>query len=280
MSRPFGPDELIALYRSGVFPMADARDDPSLFFVEPQTRGILPLNSFRVPSRLARAVRSDRFEVTADKAFTRVLTLCAEANENRPGTWINDRIISLYSALHARGQAHSIECWLEGELVGGLYGVSLGAAFFGESMFSRATDASKVALVHLVARLRVGGYKLLDAQFPNPHLEQFGQQTWSRDHFRRVLFRVQSLPADFFALDRLLSEAESNSAAYTKDQFGAGASAGAGASPSGPVVTGANSSTTSPETGDSNKGEAGAPSVCGGGTNKGVLILQLITQTS
>lgn len=256
--------------------MADAREDPNLFFVEPQTRGVLPLNGFRVPSRLARTVRSDRFDVTVDTAFTNVLHLCAEVDNRRPSTWINDRIISLYSQLHARGEAHSVECWLDGQLVGGLYGVSLGAAFFGESMFSRATDASKVALVHLVARLKCGGYKLLDAQFPNPHLEQFGQQMWSRDQFRRALFKAQSQSADFFALERWLADRNgSNQPGLTSSLRESGSLA----SPA-PPVTGASSSTTSPDVAGS--GMSVRPSAPGGGDggSTGLLILQLITQTS
>ena len=167
--------------------MADSREDPRLFLVDPDMRGVLPLDGFHIPRRLKKTVRQDPFCVTADTAFTEVMRLCAESTLDRPTTWINSPILSLYGALHAQGHAHSIECW-DGEiLVGGLYGVSIGGVFFGESMFSRATDASKIALVHLVARLIAGGYKLLDAQFHNPHLEQFGLIEISREAFKRKL---------------------------------------------------------------------------------------------
>ena len=170
----FGPDELLDCYAAGVFPMGEARDDPRVFLVEPEQRGILPLEGFHVPSRLARTVRQDRFEVRCDTAFEAVIDACAAAAPGRDETWINAPIRRLYLALHARGAAHSVECWREERLVGGLYGVTLGGAFFGESMFSNERDASKVALVHLVARLRRGGWRLLDAQFRTPHLDQFG----------------------------------------------------------------------------------------------------------
>ena len=181
------PEILIQAYAAGIFPMAETADDPELFWVDPTRRGILPLDAFHVPRRLARLVRQDRFEVRCDTAFEAAMRGCAESNEKRPNTWINDEILRLYRGLFARGAAHSIECWLEGELVGGLYGVSLGAAFFGESMFSRVTDASKVALVHLAARLRLGGYRLLDTQFLTAHLAQFGGIEISRARYHRLL---------------------------------------------------------------------------------------------
>lgn len=154
--------------------MAERRDDPTLYWVQPERRGIIPLDAFHVPKRLARTVRSDRFRVTSDCAFVEVMKGCAGSAEGREESWINAEILRLYTALHASGYAHSIECWREGKLVGGLYGVKLGAAFFGESMFSRERDASKVALVHLVARLKIGGFLLLDTQFLTAHLAQFG----------------------------------------------------------------------------------------------------------
>ena len=181
------PEILIQAYATGIFPMGETADDPELFWVDPTRRGILPLDAFHVPRRLARLVRQDRFEVRCDTAFEAVMRGCAESSEKRPNTWINDEILRLYKALFRRGAAHSVECWLEGELVGGLYGVSLGAAFFGESMFSRVTDASKVALVHLAARLRLGGYRLLDTQFLTPHLAQFGGIEISRARYQRLL---------------------------------------------------------------------------------------------
>ena len=181
------PDILIEAYAAGIFPMAESADDPELFWVDPTRRGILPLDGFHVPRRLKRVLRRGSFAVRVDTAFAAVMRGCAEASETRPSTWINDEIVRLYSALFARGAAHSVECWHDGELAGGLYGVSLGAAFFGESMFSRATDASKVALVHLVARLRLGGYRLLDTQFLTPHLAQFGGIEIPRARYHRLL---------------------------------------------------------------------------------------------
>lgn len=201
MSDRFDTTDLLNCYRRGVFPMADSREDMRLFLMDPDIRGVLPLDRFHIPKRLAKTVRQDPFRVTVDTAFNRVIEACAEPHPSRPATWINDAILNLYGALHRKGFAHSVECWAEdGELVGGLYGVALGGAFFGESMFSRATDASKVALVHLVARLKTGGYQLLDAQFHNPHLEQFGLEEISRDDFRDQLWRALRINADFYSL--------------------------------------------------------------------------------
>ncbi len=168
------PEIVLRAYAEGLFPMAERRDDPTLFWVSPDRRGIFPLDTFRVSKRLARTVRSDKFQVTTDTAFRDVMLACAEPGAGREETWINDEILRLYGALFASGHAHSVETRLDGELVGGLYGVHLGGAFFGESMFSRVSDASKVALVHLVARLKRGGFKLLDAQFLTPHLASLG----------------------------------------------------------------------------------------------------------
>ena len=178
--------------------MADSREDMRLFLMDPDLRGVLPLDRFHVPKRLARTVRQNPFRVTVDTAFNRVIEACAEPHPSRPATWINDAILNLYGALHRQGHAHSVECWNEdNQLIGGLYGVSLGGAFFGESMFSRATDASKIALVHLVARLIVGGYKLLDAQFHNPHLEQFGLIEVIRADFQDLLASALKRDCDF-----------------------------------------------------------------------------------
>lgn len=168
------PEIVLRAYSEGLFPMAEHHDDPELFWVSPDQRGIFPLETFTVSKRLARTVRSDRFTVTTDSAFRTVMEACAAPAEGREETWINGEILRLYTALHRSGHAHSVETWYDGELVGGLYGVHLGGAFFGESMFSRATDASKVALVHLVSRLKAGGFKLLDAQFITPHLASLG----------------------------------------------------------------------------------------------------------
>jgi len=182
-SPPLTPELVLHAYAEGIFPMAERADDSDLYWVSPELRGVLPLESFHIPKRLARTVRSDRFRVTSDAAFVDVMRACAEPVEGRPNTWINAEIIRLYTALHAAGHAHSIECWHEGKLVGGLYGVSLGGAFFGESMFSRERDASKVALVHLIARLKAGSYVLLDTQFLTRHLSQFGAVAISRQAY-------------------------------------------------------------------------------------------------
>lgn len=184
------PELLLRAYSEGIFPMAERRDDPDLFWVSPESRGIIPLETFHVPKRLQRTVRSDRFTVTADAAFAEVMRACAEPTDERPESWINDQILKLYSALHASRHAHSIECWRNGELVGGLYGVRLGGAFFGESMFSRERDASKVALVHLVARLKLGGFALLDTQFITEHLKQFGTVEIPRTDYHARLKRA------------------------------------------------------------------------------------------
>jgi leucyl/phenylalanyl-tRNA---protein transferase len=168
------PELLLQAYAVGIFPMAESAEDDEVFWVDPDPRGVLPLEQFHVPKRLRRTVRQEVFEIRCDSAFEAVLRACAEPAGDRPSTWINPEILRLYSGLHRIGAAHSVEAWMGRELVGGLYGVSLAGAFFGESMFSRVTDASKVALVHLVARLRAGGYRLLDTQFVTQHLQQFG----------------------------------------------------------------------------------------------------------
>jgi len=191
------PEILVRAYAAGVFPMAESADDPELFWVDPHRRGILPLDAFHVARRLRRVVRRRIFEIRCDSAFEEVIRACAEASEKRPNTWINDEIVRLYAALFAGGAAHTVECWREGNLAGGLYGVSLGAAFFGESMFSRENDASKVALVHLVARLRVSGFRLLDTQFLTPHLAQFGGIAISRARYHRLLAEALSYRAVF-----------------------------------------------------------------------------------
>ena len=200
MTARFGSEDLLACYRRGVFPMADSRDDPRLFLVDPELRGILPLDAFHIPKRLKRTVIQEPYRVTFDTAFTRVIEACGEPFQGRPNTWINASILNLYSALHREGHAHSVECWDGDRLVGGLYGIAIGGAFFGESMFSRATDASKVALVYLVARLIRGGYRLLDTQFVTPHLAQFGAVEISRDQYRRRLAHATDRPADFLAM--------------------------------------------------------------------------------
>ncbi|NQE64100.1 leucyl/phenylalanyl-tRNA--protein transferase [Caulobacter sp. RHG1] len=200
MEEAFSVDDLIACYARGVFPMADAREDESVFLIDPERRGILPLGGFHIPKRLARTVRTGPYEVRVDTAFEVVIEHCAASKPGRVETWINHPIQRLYGQLYARGLAHSVETWLDGELVGGLYGVSLGGAFFGESMFSTARDASKVALVHLVARLLAGGYQLLDTQFITDHLMQFGTVEISRADYRRRLAKALAVPGDFYGL--------------------------------------------------------------------------------
>ena len=192
------PEILLQAYCAGVFPMAERRDDPSLFWVSPDARGIFPLDQFHLPRRLARTIRSDRFTVTIDTAFREVMQFCAAPAPDRDESWINAEILSLYTALHQNGHAHSVECWREGKLVGGLYGVKIGAAFFGESMFSRERDASKVALAHLVARLKAGGFSLLDAQFITSHLAQFGAIEIPRDEYLVLLADALKRDADFY----------------------------------------------------------------------------------
>jgi leucyl/phenylalanyl-tRNA--protein transferase len=207
------PDLLLRAYSVGVFPMANTRDAADVFWVEPKKRGVLPLDGFHLSRSLAKTIRSDRFTVTVDQAFSQVVSLCAESTALRPDTWINPEIEAAYAELHRRGYAHSVESWRDGTLVGGLYGVRLGAAFFGESMFSRATDASKVALAHLVARLKAGGFRLLDCQFLTDHLASFGTIEIPRDAYVVLLDEALGLgsaafagagsSADFFAIDRL-----------------------------------------------------------------------------
>ena len=199
MDQTITPQILLRAYAAGIFPMAEDAGDNSLYWVEPEERGILPLKGFHVPRSLAKKVKRQDFEIRVDHAFEQVMQLCSAPTETRPSTWINSRIIDLYLQLHEMGCGHSVECWRDGELVGGLYGIRIGAAFFGESMFSRETDASKVALVHLVARLKAGGFVLLDAQFTNEHLSQFGLATVSRDEYHLILEPALAVDAEFDA---------------------------------------------------------------------------------
>lgn len=221
------PDLLLRAYSIGVFPMADSRVADDVYWVEPKKRGILPIDSFRLSRSLAKTIRSDRFTVTVDNAFAQVVALCAESTENRPDTWINPAIEVAYADLHRRGHAHSVECWHDGRLVGGLYGVKLGGAFFGESMFSRESNASKVALAWLVARLKAGHFRLLDCQFITDHLTSLGAIEVTRDDYVALLDAALGVgaggvlgpapaggaaggwsPPDFFALDGLASDPE------------------------------------------------------------------------
>jgi len=193
---------VLRAYAIGVFPMAESRHDKRLFWVDPERRGVIPLRGFHVPSRLRRTFRSGRFDIVVDRDFRQTIEACAEARPLRRSTWISERIVELYSELHERGFAHSVEAWREDRLVGGLYGISMGAAFFGESMFSREADASKAALVHLVGRLILGGYRLLDTQFVTEHLAQFGAVEVDRSDYKRLLEDALATQADFYCRGR------------------------------------------------------------------------------
>ena len=242
------PEELLLAYRLGVFPMAESRNAKDVLWVRPHERCILPLDKFHVPRRLAQTIKSDRYTVTVDTCFGDVIRGCAEQKPDRRDTWINSPIIDVFTTLHTRGLAHSVEVWFQEKLVGGLYGLSLASAFFAESKFSRMRDTSKVALVHLAARLKAGGYTLLDAQFPNPHLEQFGAVTVTEERFQGLLAHALSREANFYGRS--------------------GAAPAGGAGPAG---------------GRSSGGLAGGGGKSGGGafsTGAGWSVLQVITQTS
>ncbi|WP_114391986.1 leucyl/phenylalanyl-tRNA--protein transferase [Oleisolibacter albus] len=192
------PELLLRAYAAGVFPMAESAESTELLWFDPPWRGILPLDGFHVPRRLRRTMRQTPFEVRIDSDFPAVMQACGAPAPGRESTWINAEILEAYTALHRLGHAHSVECWQSGTLVGGLYGVALGGAFFGESMFSRTSDASKVALVHLVARLRAGGYRLLDTQFVTRHLTQFGATEIPRHRYRVQLAAAVRAEATFY----------------------------------------------------------------------------------
>ncbi len=193
------PELLLCAYASGLFPMANDRHDPTIHWIEPRRRGVLPLDSFHQPRSLRKLLRKERFEVRVDTGFGQVIEACAQPRPERPRTWLNDELIGLYCTLHERGYAHSVESWADGRLAGGLYGVAIGAVFFGESMFSNERDASKVALVCLVERLRAGGFQLLDTQFVTDHLRRFGAIEISRETYRRQLRRALEARAVFYS---------------------------------------------------------------------------------
>ncbi len=192
-------DDLLKAYTLGYFPMAHARDDLNVVWVLPDERGIIPLDAAHVPRKLARFLKTDPFEIRINTAFSDVINACAEATNLRPDTWINDAIIEAYTELHYQGHAHSLECWRGDRLVGGLYGVVLGAAFCGESMFSRETNASKIAMLHLISRLKIGGFQFIDAQFVNEHLMQFGLISVKDADYQIMLETALDSEADFFA---------------------------------------------------------------------------------
>ncbi len=199
------PQVLLKAYTRGLFPMAESADDPTLYWIEPRERGVLPLEGIHVPRRLRRSIRQDRFRVCVDEDFEAVIDGCAGVGIDRPSTWINQPIRELYGALFELGFCHTVEVYDADELVGGLYGVSLGTAFFGESMFSRERDASKVALVHLAGRLCAGGYTLLDTQFVTDHLQQFGTVEMPRKQFLSEIEQAMAHEADFYALPAVAS---------------------------------------------------------------------------
>lgn len=269
----FDARDLLDCYARGVFPMADAREDSRVFLIDPERRGVIPLKGFHVPRRLARTVRAEPFEVRIDTAFHDVILACAASGPGRTETWINRPIEQLYLRLHEIGHAHSVECWQDGELVGGLYGVSLKGAFFGESMFSRRRDASKVALIHLVARLIAGGYRLLDAQFMTEHLAQFGAHEISRVEYHRRLTEALTAEADYYVTGGVGSargSAGGNSSlgvAALGSALAAGSGAGGRSSSLGSAGSGALAA----------GGRAGVDSATVGA---GALALQLIAQAS
>jgi leucyl/phenylalanyl-tRNA---protein transferase len=268
MSARFDARDLLDCYARGVFPMADAREDARVFLIDPERRGVIPLRGFHVPKRLARSVRRDLFEIRVDAAFHEVVLACAAAGPGRTETWINRPIERLYVDLHRLGHAHSVECWADGRLVGGLYGVALKGAFFGESMFSRVRDASKVALVHLVARLIAGRFSLLDAQFMTEHLAQFGAEEVGRADYHRRLAAAMQIDADFYSLVGAGSGAGGAS--------GAGSVLGAGAS-----ALGAGSASALGAAAAFRAGAGAGATAAGAATGvSGRTALQLITQAS
>jgi leucyl/phenylalanyl-tRNA--protein transferase len=202
------PQVLLRAYACGIFPMAESADDPQLYWIEPQARGVLPLERMMVPRRLARTIRRAPYEIRIDTAFEGVIEGCASSRPGRRSTWINAQIRNLYRELFRQGHCHTVEVWHEGELAGGLYGVALGGAFFGESMFSNVRDASKIALVYLAARLIHGGFLLLDTQFVTDHLRQFGTVEVEKPEFHAKLDAAIEAEADFMRLPRNASPGE------------------------------------------------------------------------
>jgi leucyl/phenylalanyl-tRNA---protein transferase len=254
------PQELLLMaYRSGIFPMADSRDDDEIYWVEPRERAVIPLDGLKVSRSLAKAIRQDRFRVTCNADFDGVVAACAAPRPGHPESWISGRIAASYRALHLAGHAHSLECWRDGELVGGLYGVGFDRAFCGESMFSRATDASKVALTWLVALLRHGGYRLLDCQFMTEHLASLGAVPIRRDEY---LARLTDAVAN--------GAAQPLPEAYVSLLGAAGAASGVGVGEGRGVAAGAGA------------GRAGAAALLpeAASSSPGKLILQSLTQTS
>lgn len=280
---------LLKAYASGIFPMADARDDPETFWVEPKTRAILPLDGFRMSRSLRKTIRSGRFEVTADTAFADVIAICAESASDRRETWINADIEKAFCLLHDRGHAHSVECWSVDEkgtktLVGGLYGLVIGGAFCGESMFSRVRDASKVALAWLVARLIVGRFALLDCQFMTDHLASLGAIEISQEEYLDQLLAAQDYHSPAFSAIRSpIGSDDSVGGVSGTGRTGAGAGADSG--------TGSTALVAAPSFAaldvllatlgeDDERGAVGLAESSGGASSPAKLIAQLLTQTS
>ena len=208
MSQGFD-DIILDAYRKGVFPMADSGDTHDFYLVEPKQRALIPILDLHIPRSLNKFMRQTEYEIRIDTAFGDVIKACAELTEDRYETWINPPIISIFKSLHEKGHAHSVEYWEQGKLAGGLYGIQVGRIFCGESMFSRTSNASRVALVHLCARLWKTGFKILDAQFMNPHLKQFGAYEIPQSEYVQKLLKLRDLPAEFSAMwdeDVLISE--------------------------------------------------------------------------
>ncbi|WP_339689022.1 leucyl/phenylalanyl-tRNA--protein transferase [uncultured Parasphingorhabdus sp.] len=280
-------DLLLKAYASGIFPMADARDDPDTFWVEPKARAIIPLDNFQMSRSLRKTIRSDRFRVSADTAFADVIAICAAAASDRKETWINAEIEEAFNSLHRLGFAHSVECWQaddatgEDRLVGGLYGVAIGGAFCGESMFSRTRDASKVALAWLVARLKVGDFDLLDCQFMTDHLASLGAIEISQDDYVDRLRKVRSyVPSSDSAIRSPITSAGGLFAAGADGVAGTGRTDGAtGAAVSGTVSFGALDVLLARLDEDA-RGAVGLTESPGVSSSPGKLIAQLLTQTS
>jgi leucyl/phenylalanyl-tRNA--protein transferase len=262
---PIDIDLLLRGYANGVFPMADARDDANAYWVEPKRRAILPLDGFRVSASLGKTIRQGRFRVTADTAFAQVIDTCAAIAPDRDETWINADIEAAFRVLHAKGRAHSVECWYDDQLVGGLYGLSMGRAFFGESMFSRATDASKVALAWLIARLKMGGYELLDCQFMTGHLASLGAIEITQAAYLKLL-------------NTALSGADQVSTVASPSPSGASSGSGSGAATGAALAFGLGGDWGALDGFLSSS--LGATNSPGAGSSPGKLILQALTQTS
>jgi len=279
------PQVLLKAYACGIFPMAESADDNALYWIEPERRGILPLDRVHVPRSLARTIRQGGFDVKVDHDFEAVIEGCAAPRAGRRSTWINARIRSLYAELFRLGHCHTVEVWQDERLIGGLYGVHLGRAFFGESMFSTARDASKIALIYLVARLKYGGFELLDTQFVTEHLARFGAIEVGRAQFQRLLEAALYCPN--------VGKVEGGGAGRGRGFFGAGAGAGAGAGGGAAAAAGAGADAgagagagggaagAAVSAGGAASGDAGAAAFCSlpaGAT--GVEVLQLVSQTS